>query len=315
MKLTIIPIDGTVNKDGYGYIRLDLSSCSIPSNIRVLQWENTSGWLEFWDKQNEDILELPTWANSCVTLWEETFAKEQEFKAKNAIPQEYLEDRENELKLALNQFPKVNANIVNSLILNNTFNSLQLIPYVRKHDNALIGIYFDTSADSTEEGSDVIRSYPALKAYTESKGIPLFGSTKIYKFNNIVSNYGFKTLFSLGTLYVMSQWNFDLAKLSKKTQINYERDLEINNGVTYNNNVWDADSESVKNMTAKLAITNDSDSVVWRTKTNLNITMTGLEFKSLVGAIVNAIDAIYKKSWDRKLLVDNASSENELNTI
>jgi len=315
MKLTIIPIDGNVNKDGYSYLQLDLSSFSIPSNVRVLQWENTSGWLEFWDKQNEDISELPTWANSCVTLWEATFAKGQEFKAQNAIPQEYLEDRENELKLALNQFPKVNANIVNSLILNNTFNNLQLIPYVRKHDNALIGIYFDVASDSVEEGSDSIRKYPALKAYTESKGIPLFGSSTIYKFNNIVRNYGFKTLFSLGTLYVMSPWNFDLAKLSKKTQINYERDLEINNGVTYNNNVWDADSESVKNMTAKLTVTNDSDSVVWRTKTNLNITMTGLEFKSLVSAIVNAIDAIYKKSWDRKLLVDNASSENELNAI
>lgn len=188
MKLTIIPIDGTVNKDGYGYIRLDLSSCSIPSNIRVLQWENTSGWLEFWDKQNEDILELPTWANSCVTLWEETFAKEQEFKAKNSIPQEYLEDRTIELKAELDKFPKTNANIINSLMSNKIFDGLQLTPYIRQHDNALIGIYFSIANDSTEGATETIRSFPNLKEYAESKGIPLFGSTEIYKFNNIVSN-------------------------------------------------------------------------------------------------------------------------------
>ena len=71
MKLTIIPIDGNVKKDGTGYLNLDSSSCAIPSNVRVLQWQETSGWLEFWDKQNEDIAELPSWVNCCLTKWTE----------------------------------------------------------------------------------------------------------------------------------------------------------------------------------------------------------------------------------------------------
>jgi hypothetical protein len=69
MLLTIIPIDGNVKKDGVGYIALDLSSCGIPSNVRALQWQETSGWLEFWDQQNEDITELPFWVNCCLTVW------------------------------------------------------------------------------------------------------------------------------------------------------------------------------------------------------------------------------------------------------
>ena len=69
MLLTIIPIDGNVKKDGVGYIDLDLSSCAIPSNIRALQWQETSGWLEFWDQQNEDITELPSWVNCCLAVW------------------------------------------------------------------------------------------------------------------------------------------------------------------------------------------------------------------------------------------------------
>ena len=71
MLLTIIPVDGNVKKDEIGYTNLDLSSCAIPSNVRALQWQETSGWLEFWDKQNEDITELPSWVNCCLTAWDQ----------------------------------------------------------------------------------------------------------------------------------------------------------------------------------------------------------------------------------------------------
>ena len=53
-----------------GYIDLNLSSCEIPANVRALQWQETKGWLEFWDKQNEDITELPSWVNCCLTAWD-----------------------------------------------------------------------------------------------------------------------------------------------------------------------------------------------------------------------------------------------------
>ena len=69
MLLTIIPVDGNVIKDKVGYLNLDLSSCGIPSNVRALQWQETTGWLEFWDKQNEDITELPSWTNCCLSAW------------------------------------------------------------------------------------------------------------------------------------------------------------------------------------------------------------------------------------------------------
>jgi hypothetical protein len=69
MQLTIIPIEGNVKKDEVGYIDLNLSSCAIPSNVRALQWQETTGWLEFWDKQNENITELPSWVDCCLAAW------------------------------------------------------------------------------------------------------------------------------------------------------------------------------------------------------------------------------------------------------
>jgi hypothetical protein len=69
MLLTIIPVDGNVVKDKVGYINLDLSSCAIPSNVRALQWQETAGWLEFWDQQNENITALPSWVDCCLAAW------------------------------------------------------------------------------------------------------------------------------------------------------------------------------------------------------------------------------------------------------
>ena len=71
MKLTIIPIEGKVKKDEVVCLDLDLSSCAIPSNVRVLQWQETLGWLEFWDQDNQDITELPSWVDCCLAKWTE----------------------------------------------------------------------------------------------------------------------------------------------------------------------------------------------------------------------------------------------------
>lgn len=79
MKVTIITADNAVYKDGVSYSGLDLSSCGIPENVWALQWQDTSGWIE--DKsalvQNQDITELPAWANACIAKWDEVKAAEE----------------------------------------------------------------------------------------------------------------------------------------------------------------------------------------------------------------------------------------------
>jgi hypothetical protein len=75
MILTIVPIDNNVIKDNVPLnCTINLSSCAIPSNIRALQWRETSGWIEFWDQQNEDITELPSWVACCVAKYDEAMA-------------------------------------------------------------------------------------------------------------------------------------------------------------------------------------------------------------------------------------------------
>lgn len=75
MRLTIVPIDNNVIKDSVPLdTAIDLSSCAIPSNIRALQWRETSGWIEFWNQDNQDITELPSWVACCVAKYDEAMA-------------------------------------------------------------------------------------------------------------------------------------------------------------------------------------------------------------------------------------------------
>ena len=80
MNLTIIPIDGAVYVDGYSFSGLDLSEA--PADVHALQWKDTKGWIEFKDTEdgekpnNQNITELPAWANSCKAKWDEAKAAE-----------------------------------------------------------------------------------------------------------------------------------------------------------------------------------------------------------------------------------------------
>lgn len=81
MKITVIPNDGAVYKDGVSFSDLDLS-CA-PEDVHALQWFDTKGWIEF--KLDEDfnkpgnqiITELPAWVDTALTKWDEAKAAEQ----------------------------------------------------------------------------------------------------------------------------------------------------------------------------------------------------------------------------------------------
>jgi hypothetical protein len=90
MKLTIIPVDGNVIKDGKTYLNLDLSSCGIPADVHAFQWEESEpnkGHIEYKSAlvQNQDVTELPTWVNTCLVKWQESYDAEQAALAKQQV--------------------------------------------------------------------------------------------------------------------------------------------------------------------------------------------------------------------------------------
>ena len=80
MKLTIIIPDGAVYQDDLCYSGLTWEGT--PSNVRALQWNESSGWLEFNDgSPNEDISLLPDWAFNAGSAWATA-----DYNAKNPPP-------------------------------------------------------------------------------------------------------------------------------------------------------------------------------------------------------------------------------------
>lgn len=80
MKLTIIPSDKAVYKDGMSYSNLTLSN--IPTDVHALQWDNNTGHIEYKNhiKPNESITQLPSWANDALTTWQQAYDAEQAAK-------------------------------------------------------------------------------------------------------------------------------------------------------------------------------------------------------------------------------------------
>lgn len=80
MKLTIIPNDQAVYKDGVSYSGLTLNN--IPADVHALQWDNNAGWIEYKNhiKSNEAITQLPSWANNAINVWQQAYDAEQAAK-------------------------------------------------------------------------------------------------------------------------------------------------------------------------------------------------------------------------------------------
>lgn len=73
MRLVIMKETNTVGKDNVFVEGLDLSSCGLPDNLWALQWyDNNTGHIEYDSPmiQNDEITELPSWATSCVSVWQ-----------------------------------------------------------------------------------------------------------------------------------------------------------------------------------------------------------------------------------------------------
>ena len=83
MKITIIPVDGAVYKDGVSYLGLDLSSA--PADVHALQFNDTSnaGWIEFVEDDfgnkpaNQPITALPAWATTALAKWDDAKAAQE----------------------------------------------------------------------------------------------------------------------------------------------------------------------------------------------------------------------------------------------
>jgi hypothetical protein len=77
MKLSIIVGDNAVYLNEIFIADLELSAANIPATIHALQWNTSSGWIEFKNHspENQNINVLPDWATVCVNIFNTKYAE------------------------------------------------------------------------------------------------------------------------------------------------------------------------------------------------------------------------------------------------
>lgn len=292
MKIGIVVADNAVTKDGKGFGSLDFSGCNIPENVWALQWDNDHGHIEFNSElvQNENITELPAWAQLCLNKWEE---------AKNAEPVEE-ETTEPTIDTFWSTYPKADAETVNVILAKEypgIVNERALDPYT-----VLKGV----RVSIISEGATALSSIGVLKNDCIKLGIPTVSDPITDSVSPNFTKYMTETLgYSLSenkVLYV--PWTGEIVSNKSNQDINVQREKDIENGVTWNGYTWQIDLVSRNNIMNQLtAITSNiytQPNVTWRTKDNQDVTLTIEEFKQLATAVNNRVEEIYLASFNAK---------------
>ena len=314
MKLTIIVSDKCVYVDGKSWTGLDLST--IDANIHALQWDGKAGWIEYNDGTvNKDIDVLPPWALYCVDQWKQL---------EDAQVEHTFVDVSDQLNEIYNSYPIANSKAITK-ILSTQFRNLILAPRIRQSDGNVIGVQVQTVAgEQTGTGTIGLLSIIDATDLAVSLGVPLISDAllpedKRSAFKDYLINYGHYALEANGTLYLYYPWSLAMAKARKKYIITQERDEKLALGFSFNGHLWDASTESRTNLSNKLfSITNGLDtanSVVWRTKDNVNVTLTVEEFKEFALAMTNYVEQTYMDSWTKKEAVDSSSTYEEVEAV
>ena len=122
-----------------------------------------------------------------------------------------------------------------------------------------------------------------------------------------------QTRVNVGNLpFLYSPWDLPIYKNRKDRIIDADRDATLNNGFTWDGYMFDSDEASRNNLTSVVASVNAGiplpPNFVWRTKDNQSLPLTATQLVELGGAMLDFVNATYVTSWDRKTVVQNATT-------
>lgn len=108
--------------------------------------------------------------------------------------------------------------------------------------------------------------------------------------------------------YTVTDFPIDQVKTNKKSAVNLMREQHIQQGITWNGNLFETDIASQGKLTA--VVTSVAAGLTlpanftWRTADNIDVPMTGQDLKDLAQVVLNHVDACYKNSWVHKDAID-----------
>ena len=298
MNLTIVVADNAVTKDGVGHGGLDLSTCSIPADVWALQWNGTSGHIEFYsESENTEIDELPSWATAAEALWETAQAK---------IDAD-AEELEPVAEPFWDSYPVANAQSVDTILLK----TYEGVTNARGAD-PITNTVKTVETTLVAAGPTALASLATLLDDCKALGVPVT-SDQITEANQNFLDYMeglgytvYEGVTSEGQAYkkVYYPWSTELADAKADQDVNIGREVSLAAGVDWNGSNWQIDLNSRNNvmnqLTAIISGVYTDTTVTWRNTANVDVELTVDEFKELAGTVNAKVEEIYLASFAAK---------------
>ena len=124
-----------------------------------------------------------------------------------------------------------------------------------------------------------------------------------------------EALADLGVTVVYEEEPLEVLKQRKIAELKYQRDIAEVQSIEYNGNSYDYDEKARDRINVAIAALGDTDSISWTTADNKEVTMTGVDLRSVLIEVAKRSIALHKAYRAAREKVLNATTKDEVEKV
>ena len=124
-----------------------------------------------------------------------------------------------------------------------------------------------------------------------------------------------EALAGLGVTVMREEEPLEVIKQRKITELKYQRDIAEVQPIEYNGNLYDYDEKARARINVAIAALGDTGSISWTTADNKEVTVTGVDLRSVLIEVAKRSIALHKAYRDAREKVLNATTKEEVEKV
>ena len=124
-----------------------------------------------------------------------------------------------------------------------------------------------------------------------------------------------EALTDLGVTVVYEEEPLEVLRQRKITELKYQRDIAEVQPIEYNGNLYDYDEKARDRINVAIAALGDTGSISWTTADNKEVTVTGVDLRSVLIEVAKRSIALHKAYRAAREKVLNATTKDEVEKV
>ena len=124
-----------------------------------------------------------------------------------------------------------------------------------------------------------------------------------------------EALAELGVTVVYEEEPLEVLRQRKITELKYQRDIAEVQPIEYNGNLYDYDEKARDRINVAIAALGDTGSISWTTADNKEVTVTGVDLRSVLIEVAKRSIALHKAYRAAREKVLNATTKDEVEKV